>query len=506
MILENNPNGSNVDISTLAKDDTLKDGTQKSQIVDLDGHVANVQNLQTSFAGDEYALVTQSIIHGKTTAGGGGYVDVKVNPSGALTTESNIVSSVLPTGAATSANQTTTNNLLTSLDNGIKFKPSALFDAGGRQRISQITTLGDYKTLNADESLLLENTGTGTGLWANNKYNLSVTSGQFLIRRSRSYHHYFSGKSQLVELTFDNFQSEANTVKRVGYFSSNAITPYNSDKDGFWLENTGSTIDLVVSRFGIETLRKNITTWDGYSLLSTYDWSKFTVIRFDFLWLGGAVLRLFIKTDLGFVLAHTFNYSGTDTDTFTLSPNQSIRYEIRSSTGTGSLRYICAQVATEGSVGESGKQRAIDNFSTDITVSTVGTTYPIKAIRKKSTHRNSAVKITGAQLFVSSNTDRGLMSVCLNPTFSSALTFTDVTNSSAQEANGNGTITVTNRGTVLFSKYITQNSIFDAKVFEEDFLTWLDESINDVSDIIVVCITPLTSGITTNAVINYKDY
>ena len=55
-------------------------------------------------------------------------------------------------------------------------------------------------------------------------------------------------------------------------------------------------------------------------------------------------------------------------------------------------------------------------------------------------------------------------------------------------------------------KYITQNSVFDAKVFEEDFLTWLDMSINDVSDVIVVCITPITATISANAVINYKDY
>jgi len=507
----------------------LTNGTQKSQLVDLDGHVANVQSLQTSFAGNEYALVTQSIIHGKTTGGGGAYVDVKVNPSGALTVEANIVSSTLPTGASTSAlqttgnsslssidtklssqatasNQTTTNNLLTSLDNGIRFKPSALFDAGGRQRVSQITTLGDYKTLNSDEALLLENIGTGTGLFSNNKYNMSVISGQYFIRRSKSYHHYFSGKSQLVELTFDGFQSEANTTKRVGYFSSNAVAPYDTNKDGFWLENTGTTIDLVVSRFGVETLRKNITTWDGYASLSTYDWSKFTVCLFDFLWLGGAILRLFVKTDLGFVLAHTFNYSGTSNDTFTLSPNHSMRYEIRSTTGTGSFRYICAQVATEGSVGESGKQKAIDTGFTDIIYAAVGVEYPVKAIRKKTTHRDSGVKITGAQLFVSSNSDRALMRILLNPTLSAPLTFTDVINSSVQEANGSNTITITGKGTVLFSKYITQNSVFDAKVFEQDFLTWLDMSILNVSDIILVSIIPITATISANAAINYKDY
>lgn len=50
------------------------------------------------------------------------------------------------------------------------------------------------------------------------------------------------------------------------------------------------------------------------------------------------------------------------------------------------------------------------------------------------------------------------------------------------------------------------SSVFDSKVFEADFLTWLDESITDTSDTIVVCITPLTTTIATNAAINYKEF
>ena len=68
------------------------------------------------------------------------------------------------------------------------------------------------------------------------------------------------------------------------------------------------------------------------------------------------------------------------------------------------------------------------------------------------------------------------------------------------------TITVTNKGTVLYSKYITQDAVFDSEVFSTDFLTWLNCDINNVSDIIVVCITPITSTIAANATISYKDF
>ena len=47
------------------------------------------------------AALNRSVITGVTTGGGGGYVNVKVNPSGALTVDSTVSSSALPTGAAT---------------------------------------------------------------------------------------------------------------------------------------------------------------------------------------------------------------------------------------------------------------------------------------------------------------------------------------------------------------------------------------------------------------------
>lgn len=66
------------------------DGSQKSQIVDGAGDVADVVLLSTNLQGTDKGLVTNTIIHGETTGGGGGYVDVKVTPSGALTTESTL--------------------------------------------------------------------------------------------------------------------------------------------------------------------------------------------------------------------------------------------------------------------------------------------------------------------------------------------------------------------------------------------------------------------------------
>lgn len=59
--------------------------------------------LGQSVSDSTLASVSKSVIYGKSTAGGGSYVATKVNPSGALTVEADVVASALPTGAATEA-------------------------------------------------------------------------------------------------------------------------------------------------------------------------------------------------------------------------------------------------------------------------------------------------------------------------------------------------------------------------------------------------------------------
>lgn len=311
-------------------------------------------------------------------------------------------------------------------------------DAGGRQRVAQLRTLGDYKVLEYDHTSLLENAGTGTGVFSGNMYNMSVTAGQWYVRASKRFHHYFSGKSQVVEATFDNFQPQSDVVKRVGYFSSSTVSPYSETLDGFWLESDGNTIRLIASRAGIETLNVALEDWDRYDLLSEYqdveNWQNFTVVLFDFLWLGGAVLRLWVQTSAGFVLAHTFIHAGANQNVFIQSPNQPVRYEIRSSGGIGSFRYVCSQVSTEGSTDESGSSFGIDMGSDAITLAAIGTKYPILAVRKA--YKTNVAIVKDVSILVASNNDRLRWTLEINPTLSAGLTFATVPGSGLEKANG----------------------------------------------------------------------
>lgn len=385
-------------------------------------------------------------------------------------------------------------------------------DAGGRLRVAQLTSLLDGKITNGHNELILEEAGTGTHSIANNKNNMSVTSGQWAVFQTKRFYPYFAGKSQMVECTFDGFGIEANVTKRFGYFSSSAVSPFDTSYDGIWVENDGSSISLEVARSGTSTLSLDITNWSGYDQLAEYQtlstWDNFTVCIFDFLWLGGAVVRLWVRTSNGYVLAHQFDYPGTATNTMMLNPDQPMRYEIRSSTGSGSFRYICSQIATEGSLAEDGIVRSVNTGNAGISLATAGTVYPVIALRKQTAYRYVASKLSDLALFVTTNNDALLFTVQINPTLSAPLTYSNVASSSVQSAVGDGVITVTTPGIIMVSGYATQNSILPTNLLEGNFLAYMGGTLDNTMDEYVLCATPLSgiSNVNTFAALSYTEY
>ena len=73
-------------------------GLQKTQITDSSGTANTLKTLNTQVVATDVGLVTNAVMHGITTGGGGGYVDVKVNPSGALTVEATLAASTVSIG------------------------------------------------------------------------------------------------------------------------------------------------------------------------------------------------------------------------------------------------------------------------------------------------------------------------------------------------------------------------------------------------------------------------
>jgi len=393
-----------------------------------------------------------------------------------------------------------------TLINTIKFNPLQLsLDAMGKVRSATETTLFDGKILNADRTTIWENAGTGTGTYTASKYNMAVTSGQWYVRQSKRFYPYFSGKSQVVEVTCDNFDTEANVVKRMGYFSSNATTPFASTYDGFWIEDDGATKRIIAQRAGTETLNVAIANWTSATSYdwTTHDWSKFNVIKFDFLWLGGAILRMFVDTPGGLILAHYHVHAEANADVFIQSPNQPVRYEIRSSTGTGDFRYICSSVATEGSIDESGHGLGLYN-TTGVAANTAGTIYALIGLKKQTTYRDNAVQLISMELVNTTvTTDSGILMVIINPTLSGALTYAN--NSMIQVAYAAGETITAGTGRTIASTTVSSAG-GSSDVLNKNFLAWLSSTLANAHDEYVLAYMPVTANQTVHGIANLKEF
>jgi hypothetical protein len=81
--------------SAWVRDEGSSGGGDGAILDGVDGTIkATVKDLNTQVASTDKGLVVNAMLHGKTTAGGGSFVDVKVNPSGALAVESTISGAV----------------------------------------------------------------------------------------------------------------------------------------------------------------------------------------------------------------------------------------------------------------------------------------------------------------------------------------------------------------------------------------------------------------------------
>lgn len=378
------------------------------------------------------------------------------------------------------------------------------YDTSSRLRTSSVLTLFDGKICNAEDTLKWDTKGTGTATFANNAITMSVTSGQYLVRQGKFFTPYFSGKPQLIEYTTFNFQNQANVVKRVGYFSSNAVAPYDSDKDGWWIEADGTTHRLICSHEGTVTHNIPWTSWDAYADISTYDWSKFTVQQVDFLWLGGAGLRLFMVIDGAFKLVHTIDdHAGYSSTLIFKNPNQPVRYEIRSSTGSGSMVSVCSQVATEGSTAnEQGEGVAI--YTPSIACNVIGTVYALAGMRKTAANRNNFVPVSEfgcCHILTTATPEAGILLLMLNPTVSAPLTWT--ANSRIETAIATNQ-TITNTGRILKAVPVTTGSV--SANAQSAALRTLACGIDNTMSELIIGFTPLTANQNISGMMQALEY
>lgn len=382
---------------------------------------------------------------------------------------------------------------------------SASTDLLGRQRVCIPKNIANYTNIfnQTVAGSKFDIKGTGTVTASNSVTSLNVTAGQFLVLQSKEFHYYVAGQPQKIDLTFNNFQSETGLIKRFGYFSSNAVTPYSSNFDGIFVESNENSIDFVVVRDGVEVYRDSSTSWTNASELVGYDWSKFTISQIDFLWLGGKDIRLCLQKSNGeFIEAHRINYAQNNILPFCLSPNQPLRCEIRSTTGSGQFNFICGAVSRDdGSFDVEMRKRAVFQTTTPFNITTIGTRYILGALRKQTTRRNSYATVIGGGVALTTS-DTLAVELVKGGTVTGTLTFNNLTESSLQYAQGNGTQTLSG-GTQL--DVVLQNNTAFIDVEKGNLLANLNSDLDNNMEVIYLVATPLTANISVTNTMKFNE-
>lgn len=274
------------------------------------------------------------------------------------------------------------------------FQDKQNIDAFGRQRISEIYTLGDYKHLyGLDPNFVDKKENGGNVEFRINESAARLTTNNSptsnIIHQTKFYHHYMPGKSQLIYSSFNFHGNTANVTKRTGYFD---------DSDGIYFEQNGNgTLSWVVrSNVTGQPVERRVTqtNWsvdvcDGTGTSGFgIDITKTQLVYIDFQWLGVGKVRCGFVHDGDLVLAHEFLNSNNLANVYMTNPNLPVRCEMRNQgiTSGSYMDQICSTVMSEGGYVEAGQDWGVT--TNNLVTIAAGASKPVIAISLTNNFRN----------------------------------------------------------------------------------------------------------------------
>jgi len=374
-------------------------------------------------------------------------------------------------------------------------------DAANRLRVSQQLTLGDYRQ--TDDNLpfffdeVLNGTGTATYSPPNGGVNMAVVNnGDYAIRQTFQTHNYAAGKSHLIEITFSHMLPEVGVIKRQGYYECGFAEPYNNDLDGIFLESSEGAVKFRIVKQDVDKLNVSQANWNIDPLNGsgpsgvTMNWDNFNVLVIDFLYLGGTQVRFGFLLNGEIQWVHRFSHANNFDATMVTHPSMPLRSEIRSTGGAGSMYQICAQVSSEGAIGDVGRVVAFDMGTTKVDANVVDTMYPLLGVRLKTTYRDVTINPIAFSALSLTN-DNFLLRLVINPTITGTPTWVDG-GSAVEIATNSGVALTAEDGNVISSKYGLQNSTAEGI---EESARRIGFSIAGVADEMWLCAIPLSSNL-----------
>lgn len=323
--------------STSAKQDTtngylatmdVDTGAIATSTASIDGKI-ETKTLATQVAGTDEAMIVHSVIHGKTTAGGGAYVDVKVNPSGNLTVELNGDS-----------------------ETAINALPLSNMSPFGVLETAELTpsVQGDFVYGLNSQMWVATSSGTGAAVDTNAgraRLQSGTDNGGYAYLQSRRTIRYRAGQGTVVRFTpvFTTGIADNEQFWGVGTVASNAIY------DGYGFGYNGAAFGLVRYRAGspnwVPQASWNGDTCDGNGA-SGLNWNPTygVPVMIKYPYLGYGDIEFFVENAATgrWVLCHTIRYSNTTATTQLANPSLRILGFTKNSAATAGVATYCGSV------------------------------------------------------------------------------------------------------------------------------------------------------------------
>lgn len=309
---------------------------------------------------------------------------------------------------------------------GATKEAQTLYDAFGRQRISQPYTIFDSKTINGNEGLYWDEqevSGSGTtSTFLENKasYELKVSANTagHRVRQSKIRANYQPSKSQFVLLTTLVKNCGLGITKRWGAFDSkNGL--FFQIRDGVFSvgvrsNTSGTPVDKIIDQSDFNFDKLDGTGYSKYNI----GFDSSIIFFIDFEWLGVGKIRYGIVDSGNYIICNTIDNSQTllvDEIVYMSNPSLPIRYEIIND-GTGvesSIYTICSAVQSEGGQDDTTLQGYISRNGNILTLGATNLFTPAISLRLKSFANagtppdfnalSTKIRITNLDTFVTTN-------------------------------------------------------------------------------------------------------
>ena len=315
-------------------------------------------------------------------------------------------------------------------------------------------TIFDSKMLFDKQSLFWDEKiigGTPISVHSVNTASIDMTIGTGLgdkiIRQTKRRFNYRTGKSQIINMTYNLGIPKLQVRKRVGLFD---------DNNGIFLEHDQNVVSFIVrskASGSVVDTKINQSNWTG----TIIDFSKVQLMIIDFAWLGIGRVRCGFMIEGQIQYVCSFNFSNVISTVFMSNPNLPLRYEFENlgiSESSTIIQQICSSIATEGGERNSNIRRVCDAASTG----QIGQTLtPILSIRLKSLQIGKTVSICDASILNETNKNF-YWGISLNPiiTGGASASWNSVPESAIEyDFSRNGSIT--DEGIKIASGYVSDD-------------------------------------------------